>query len=88
MQSLSPQRRLKRFSLGGEDLLSNVSAGTRLPEMAERTGASTRHQTQDGHHPGGGGGGFISTLLVGVACLPCVSQIFQCMEIGKSQLHS
>ena len=71
MPSLSPPQRLKGFSSGGEDPLSNVSAGTRLPEMVESRGASARYHTQDGCHPGEA---VFSTLLAGVACLPCVSK--------------
>ena len=66
---LSPLQRLWVFS-GGEELLSNVSAGTGLPETAESAGASAQYHTQDGCHSGEA---IFSALLAGVACIPCVS---------------
>ena len=52
MPALSPPQRLKGFFSGGEDPLSNVSAGTELQATAESAGASARYHTQDGRHPG------------------------------------
>ena len=64
---LSPPQRLKGFFSGGEDPLSNVSAGTELQATAESAGASARYQTQDCRHPGET---IFSELLSGVACVP------------------
>ena len=53
LQILSPPQRLTGFFFsGGEDPLSNVSAGTELPATAESAGASARYHAQDGRHPG------------------------------------
>ena len=52
LQIRSPPQRLKGFFSGGEDPLSNVSAGTELPATAESAGASARYHAQDGRHPG------------------------------------
>ena len=62
---LSPPQRLKGFFLGGEDPLSNVSAGTELQATAESAGASARYQTQDGRRTGEV---IFCALLPGVAC--------------------
>ena len=68
---LSPPQRLKGFFSGGEDPLSNVSAGTELPATAEGAGASARYHAQDGRHPGEA---IFCGLLAGVACVPCISK--------------
>ena len=68
---LSPPQGLEGFFSGGEDPLSNVSAGTGLPATAESAGASARYHAQDGRHPGKQ---FSVRLLAGVACVPCVSK--------------
>ena len=50
---LSPLRRgSKVFFSGGEDPLSNVSAGTELPATADSARAAARYYAQDGRHPG------------------------------------
>ena len=56
---------------GGEDPLSNVSAGTELQATAESAGASARYHAQDGRHPGEA---ISCGLLAGVACVPCISK--------------
>ena len=68
---LSPPQRLKGFFSGGEDPLSNVSAGTELQATAESAGASARYHAQDGRHPGEA---ISCGLLAGVACVPCISK--------------
>ena len=59
------------FFSGGEDPLSNVSAGTELQATAESAGASARYHAQDGRHPGEA---IFCGLLAGVACVPCISK--------------
>ena len=71
MNCLSPPQRLKGFFSGGEDPLSNVSAGTELQATAESAGASARYHAQDGRHPGEATS---CGLLAGVACVPCISK--------------
>ena len=55
------------FFSGGEDPLSNVSAGTGLQATAESAVASARYHTRDGRHPGKV---IFCALLPGVACVP------------------
>ena len=72
--SLSPPQRLKGFFTGGEDPLSNVSAGTvctELPATAESAGASARYHAQGSRHPGEA---IFCGLLAGVDCVPCISK--------------
>ena len=64
------RRGSKVFFSGGEDPLSNVSAGTELQATAESAGASARYHAQDGRHPEAISCG----LLAGVACVPCISK--------------
>ena len=71
LSALSPPHRLKGFFSGGEDPLSNVSAGTELHATAESAGASARYHAQDGRHPGEA---ISCGLLAGVACVPCISK--------------
>ena len=71
LSSAEAQRRLKGFFSGGEDPLSNVSAGTELQATAESAGASARYHAQDGRHPGEA---ISCGLLAGVACVPCISK--------------
>ena len=56
---------------GGEDPLSSVSAGTKLPATAESAGASARYHAQDRRHPGEA---IFCSLLAGVACVPYISK--------------
>ena len=65
------RRGSKGFSSGGEDPLSNVSAGTGLPTTAERAGASARYHAQDGRHPGEA---IFCGIFAGVACVPYISK--------------
>ena len=67
---LSPPQRLNGFFSSWKDPLSNVSAGTGLPAMAESAGASARYHAQDGHHLGEA---IFCGLHAGVACVPCWS---------------
>ena len=77
---LSPPQRLKGFFSGGEDPLSNVSAGTELPATAGSTGASARYHAQDGRHPGEA---IFCGLLAGVASVTCISENdVQDFEVG------
>ena len=73
MYSLEPlsSAEAQRFFSGGEDPLSNVSAGTELQATAESAGASARYHAQDGRHPGEA---ISCGLLAGVACVPCISK--------------
>ena len=48
-----------------------MSAGTGLPAMVRSVGASVRHHTQNGGHPGGA---IYCELLTGVAYVPCFSK--------------
>ena len=70
-RTLSSAEAQRFFFSGGEDPLSDVSAGTGLPATAENTGASARYHAQDGRHPGEA---IFSGLLAGVACAPCISE--------------
>ena len=54
----------KGFVSGGEDPLSNVSAGTGLPGTAESAGPSARCHTEHDRHPGEA---IFSAQLAGVA---------------------
>ena len=69
--TLSSAEAQRVFLSGGEDPLSNVSAGTELPATAESAGASARYHAQDGRHPGEA---IFCGLLAGVACVPCISK--------------
>ena len=62
--------RLKGVFSGGVDPLSNVSAYRELQATAESAGASARYHTQDGRHLGET---IFCALLLGVACVPCVT---------------
>ena len=65
------RRGSKGFFSGGEDPLSNVSAGTGLAATAVSTGASARYHAQDDRHPGEV---IFYGLLARVACVPCISK--------------
>ena len=69
--TLSSAEAQRVFFSGGEDPLSNVSAGTELPATAESARASARYHAQDGRHPGEA---IFCGLLAGVACVPCISK--------------
>ena len=68
---LSPPQRLKEVFSGGEDPLSNVSAGIGLPVTAQSAEAFARYHAQDGRHPGEA---IFCKLLAGVAYVPRVNK--------------
>lgn len=69
---LSSAKAQRVFFPGGEDPLSNVSAGIGIPATAESASrASARYHTQGDRHPGEA---MFCTLLAGVACIPRVNK--------------